>query len=671
MTDSTVSDGARGAGSTISACMIVKNEEALLPRCLESIKGWVDEIVVVDTGSTDGTVEIARKYGALIHHHPWEDHFSKHRNQSIMYASCRWIFVIDADEELIAGSGPALREAALVDESVDAIFVKVECEFDEGRGASVHNSPRLFRNNGVIRYKGRVHNEIVGETNIRYAPNIRLFHYGYNLGAEMAEKKFKRTTELLKRDIEEDPDYPRPHHYLAVSYLGMSMFEEAAREAETAIHLYKKGSLKNSEFLKSFFVAAMAHINLGRFDKAETFALEAIEMYPKHLDSHFALSWIYLEQKKLAPFWKHVRSYFEIAGELRENPEQFGAIIHSSANSLWFAHFFKAYALLLEGKEAESGDELGMALSLCPDRSEFHRLLGRYYRVKGDNERAEKEFLKGLELAPGKQSLLWDLYSLYRESGGQEKQEQWLQKIMDHTPDNESALFDLGVVKLKRGDFGQALSLFSRVLEKNEGRTDAVVNASICLRKLGRLEESLELAGRAKRLEPHSLDVLANFAYGLYETGDRDQAVAAFTEMVGRYPDEIDGHAHLATLHFQAGNLEACVRDCDEMMRILGLPRDRVLQSLTDFGSLCLEIGTRLSERNRPRLASLCFDIAVGVGLDDSSALMAMANSLIAAGAFAQAVSYLEKAAKADPGNAAVLSLAEELTDKLGKMISP
>lgn len=86
--------------------MIVKDEEQQLGRCLKSAISFVDEIIIVDTGSTDQTCEIATSYGARIYHHPWEGNFSKHRNQSLEYARGRWIFQLDADEELVAEDGP-------------------------------------------------------------------------------------------------------------------------------------------------------------------------------------------------------------------------------------------------------------------------------------------------------------------------------------------------------------------------------------------------------------------------------------------------------------------------------------------------------------------------------------------------------------------------------------
>ena len=85
----------------VSACMIVRNEEAHLARCLQSIAGLVDDIVIVDTGSTDSTVEIARSFGAQVSFEGWCDDFSHHRNQSLDRASGKWLFVIDADEEVV------------------------------------------------------------------------------------------------------------------------------------------------------------------------------------------------------------------------------------------------------------------------------------------------------------------------------------------------------------------------------------------------------------------------------------------------------------------------------------------------------------------------------------------------------------------------------------------
>lgn len=86
---------------SLSLCMIVKNEENTLSRCLESVKDIVDEIILVDTGSTDSTVEIAESYGAKIFFYKWDNSFANARNYSLSKASKDWILIMDADDELV------------------------------------------------------------------------------------------------------------------------------------------------------------------------------------------------------------------------------------------------------------------------------------------------------------------------------------------------------------------------------------------------------------------------------------------------------------------------------------------------------------------------------------------------------------------------------------------
>src|SRR3989338_10012371 len=127
---------------TLSACMIVKNEEKFLAQCLQSIKNAVDEIIVVDTGSTDRTVEIAQSFGAKIYYHPWRNSFSEARNHSLSYATCDWILQIDADEALEQSDIPLLHKLIQTD-SYNAIYVAIYSELPGGQ--SKHYYSRVFR----------------------------------------------------------------------------------------------------------------------------------------------------------------------------------------------------------------------------------------------------------------------------------------------------------------------------------------------------------------------------------------------------------------------------------------------------------------------------------------------------------------------------------------------
>jgi len=96
---------------TLSLCMIVKNEELHLARCLKSVRGLADEMILVDTGSTDRTVEVARSYGARVFHFTWQDDFSLARNHSLEAASGEWILVLDADESIAARDHGRIRDS--------------------------------------------------------------------------------------------------------------------------------------------------------------------------------------------------------------------------------------------------------------------------------------------------------------------------------------------------------------------------------------------------------------------------------------------------------------------------------------------------------------------------------------------------------------------------------
>jgi hypothetical protein len=144
--------------------MIVKDEQRLLPLALQSAMPWVDEVVVVDTGSTDRTPEIARRMGARVFHDPWQGDFSLHRNRCLELACGEWILVLDADEELDQESAPLLARA-MGDPEAEGYLLEVVNDLPGG-AFSTRRAARLFRNLPHIRYQGRIqHWEIWNEPN--------------------------------------------------------------------------------------------------------------------------------------------------------------------------------------------------------------------------------------------------------------------------------------------------------------------------------------------------------------------------------------------------------------------------------------------------------------------------------------------------------------------------
>ncbi|MGQ9853751.1 MAG: glycosyltransferase family 2 protein, partial [Candidatus Oleimicrobiaceae bacterium] len=178
---------------TIALCTIVKNEERFIGKCLASVQGAVDEIVIVDTGSTDKTGEIAEKFGAKVYHHPWQDSFSEARNYGLQFVASQWVLVLDADEELERADIGLLRKAVQAPH-VTNFFVPVINYLPEGNISRLY-SRRLFRK-GRGHYEGIVHNQLVVSGPSGQA-EIRVYHHGYNLSAEEMAAKHARSERLL------------------------------------------------------------------------------------------------------------------------------------------------------------------------------------------------------------------------------------------------------------------------------------------------------------------------------------------------------------------------------------------------------------------------------------------------------------------------------------------
>jgi tetratricopeptide (TPR) repeat protein len=224
----------------ISVCMIVRNEEAMLAGCLGSVRGLAHEIIVVDTGSTDRTVEIARRARARVVQIPWEDDFAAARNASLSLARGDWILILDADERLGKGAGAAVRKA-IADATFDCGMLPMheatrpdaplaEVLSGKERAGEINYLPRLLRRTEDLRFEGIIHESVLPWLRARgmrvgfvEAPIV---HLGAARDVRQARGKAARNVALLEKAVAARPDDPMLHGYLAYEHL------EAGREAE-------------------------------------------------------------------------------------------------------------------------------------------------------------------------------------------------------------------------------------------------------------------------------------------------------------------------------------------------------------------------------------------------------------------------------------------------------
>uniref|UniRef100_A0A6M3L7K6 Putative glycosyltransferase n=1 Tax=viral metagenome TaxID=1070528 RepID=A0A6M3L7K6_9ZZZZ len=317
----------------ISAALIVKDEQDLLPGCLESIKAWVDEIVVVDTGSTDRTVELAESFGAKVFYHPWQNDFSLHRNQAIGYAAGPWILIIDADErlhppEITPEEFRKRFRMALEEGAVSAFGVAVhEIHPWSNQRLSTWPSARFFRKDRNFYYRGSIHNEPRIDGAGAWS-DIQILHHGYSIDEWTLKKKRTRTLNLLLDRLKKNPQDYTAAYYASMTYLAQGENLLGISFGTRCLEQLPVNIVDDFDFYGGLYYAiSQAYVKLLDLEKAWSFAKKGLDFFPDDLDLNFAMAHIGFLAKDREEFWPGACGYvaawyrhqedFEGRGEFR------------------------------------------------------------------------------------------------------------------------------------------------------------------------------------------------------------------------------------------------------------------------------------------------------------------------------------------------------------------
>jgi glycosyltransferase involved in cell wall biosynthesis len=316
----------------ISLCMIVKNEEQHLERCLISAQGVVDEIIVVDTGSQDKTIDIARQFGAKIIESPWQGDFSMHRNQSLNAAQGDWILWMDADEEIAAESRMNIREAANSSQA-DGLRLTVRNMQPEGelcRYLDLHIT-RMFRQHGKYRFEGRIHEQVTPSI-LRNQGKIEdldaiLFHYGYiSKTSQGSQIRFERNIALLDEALRENPSDAYLLYQIGVAYKAAGKSTFANEKLLAAVH--QKNAELGDEVLTDLYMK-LAQIELGndQFAAAVKYAQNSLEAAPHNVISRYVLALALLFDKKIGAAYAEFLKVKEIGADALGDPQELETVI--------------------------------------------------------------------------------------------------------------------------------------------------------------------------------------------------------------------------------------------------------------------------------------------------------------------------------------------------------
>ncbi|CAA7600322.1 Glycosyltransferase 2-like [Acididesulfobacillus acetoxydans] len=331
----------------ISLIMIVKNEESHLAACLESAKDCVDEIVIVDTGSADATLTIARSYTDRIYFYPWNEDFSAARNFALDRADGDWILSLDADEELVfpgGDPGEALHNLAARDERVEAYLLPLENSTSAYEINRFHVL-RFFRHHARYRYIGKIHEQITvsapGVTGISTAPVIS----HKLLSGRDRNRKRGRNLLILQNSLRQEPDNYFLHYYLGVEWLMLAQPQRALPFLQGAYeHLSDDHLLFRAPAFRYLILALQA---LGRLDEGICLCQEAARRYPEFTDV-FYLGGILLEEKQ---YYVPAAAWFTAALECGEPPALFS---HLKGAGSFLARYHLGHCQTLVGQESDA-----------------------------------------------------------------------------------------------------------------------------------------------------------------------------------------------------------------------------------------------------------------------------------------------------------------------------
>ena len=579
---------------TISCCMIVKNEERFLEKCLMSVKDYVDEIVIVDTGSTDNTVDIARRFTDKIYFHPWENSFSKARNQALGYATGDWIFQIDGDEELMEGSGERLLKAVRDAEDEDIIYVSIFCSYANGRKKSLHNFERLFRNNGLIHYEGSVHNQVVGGSKASFSP-IELWHYGYDVDEKKAQEKFNRTTELLKKEIARDPENPKYHHYLSASYFSRGMNEDAVSEAVRAVELSDVQEDNHDLYAWSHFIASMALYRLNKLEEAERYAVKSLKKYPRHMDAYYMLTIISADEKRWDDVIKHGKHFLELLEDIKTNNKE-KIILENTMNEGPGVNILVGHACCAKNLSAEMESYYKKAHEISDDKWMAWWNIGVYHMDKSGNLKLAERFLDlAAKEAPHEHDVWYMLAKLNKKLGSNNDEIECLEKVI-RIGTTDSFIFE----RLLSLYLTESVSDKAMTLIRNYGDKFSVSGATLCELAVrffqnGIMESAIQCYMMALERDPDLFEAWASLGEIMLAMNKRADAKMFFEKAI-TIRDDAKIILNLCDIASMEGDILSLVNYCELLLKIFRLPHTRTLNNLEDLKDIIIEIGPLMKD---------------------------------------------------------------------------
>ncbi|MGA9382565.1 MAG: tetratricopeptide repeat protein [Phormidium sp.] len=371
----------------LSLCAIAKNESTSLPNCLKSVQNVVNEIIILDTGSTDKTPEIAKGFGAKVYHFQWCNDFSVARNEALKYVQGDWVLVLDADEVLKLEIVPQLKQ---VIQQPNLLVVNLVRQEIGAKQAPYSLVSRLFRKHPEV-YFSRPYHAMIDDSvslllqqepqwQIANLSDVAILHYGYEPGTIASRNKFQTAKTTMEGYLNQHPNDPYVCNKLGALYLEIG---EKAKGIELLQRGLTANSIDSSVLYELHYHLGIAYESLQQLNLAE---------------SHYQTATILdiLPQLKLGAFI-NLGNVLKATNQLVAAQEAYVSAIAIDPN---FAVGYYNLGMLLKqmGRFADAIALYQQAIKLNPNYADAYQNLGVIFLKTGNVSESLVAFKRAIEL---------------------------------------------------------------------------------------------------------------------------------------------------------------------------------------------------------------------------------------------------------------------------------
>jgi GT2 family glycosyltransferase/tetratricopeptide (TPR) repeat protein/2-polyprenyl-3-methyl-5-hydroxy-6-metoxy-1,4-benzoquinol methylase len=523
----------------LSLCMIVRDSAKTLPACLESIRPWVDEMVVVDTGSVDETPRIVESFGGCLFHFPWCDDFSAARNESLRHARGDWLFWMDSDDTIPPECGCRLR--GLIERDVPAsvlgFVMQVHCPGggEEGEAdcdVTVVDHVKLLRNRPGLRFDGRIHEQVLPAIralggDVAWS-DLYVVHSGSDQSKEAQEKKRRRDLHLLQLELAERPEHPFTLFNLGMTHVHGSQYAEGAEYLRRGIG---RSGPEESHLRKAYALLVYAEMRLGYREQALATCRQGRSLFPRDVELQFREGVVLHELGRLA---QARRAYL---GVLENHEERHFASVDRALTG------FKARQNLAVvagdmGDLAEAERQWRHVTREVPHYRPGWRGLGETLVRAGRFAEAESLAARLLEDRVLRIEGLLLQSRMARSLGRADEARAALEQAAAEHPEDLEALRSRCHFLFEHGPSGEAEAALRALAERNPEDPSAHHNLGALLLRNRRYDEAAAAYRRALRYRPDYAPTHLDLGYALKDSGHIDEAVAAWEQAIRLAPGD-------------------------------------------------------------------------------------------------------------------------------------